>query len=149
MKAKFNKKEIPKIAQNILDKIVKTKNNKAKILALSGELGAGKTTLTQSFAKHLGVKEKIVSPTFVIMKFYNIGSKSIYYSSFKKLIHIDAYRLESSLELLKIGWEEIIENNDNLIIIEWPEKVKKIIPPTVFNISLSHIDEETRLIEFL
>jgi tRNA threonylcarbamoyladenosine biosynthesis protein TsaE len=148
MKAKFNKEDIEQISEKILNKSVKTKTNKAVILALSGDLGVGKTTLTQEMAKHLGIKEKIVSPTFVIMKFYNINPNSVYYSNFKKLIHIDAYRLESSDELLKIGWEEIIRDKDNLVIIEWPEKVKKIIKPEVFGIILSHVDEVTRYIEF-
>jgi tRNA threonylcarbamoyladenosine biosynthesis protein TsaE len=148
MKIKFNKKDISKISEKILDKSIKTKTNKAMILALSGDLGAGKTTLTQELAKQLGVKDNIVSPTFVIMKIYEIGKDFDKEISFKKLIHIDAYRLESFDELLKIGWEEIIENKDNLVIIEWPEKVKEIIPLRVFNISLNHIDEVTRLIEF-
>ena len=148
MKIKFNKKDISKVSEKILDKSIKTKTNKAMILALSGDLGAGKTTLTQEFAKQLGIKENIVSPTFVIMKIYEIRKNFIPEPNFKKLIHIDAYRLESYNELLKIGWEEIIGNKDNLVIIEWPEKVKDIIPLDVFNINLIHINEMTRLIEF-
>jgi tRNA threonylcarbamoyladenosine biosynthesis protein TsaE len=148
MKIKFNEKDISKISEKILDKSIKTKTNKAMIIALSGDLGAGKTTLTQEFAKQLGVKENIVSPTFVIMKIYDIKRLFLPELNFKKLIHIDAYRLESHHELLKIGWKEIIGNKDNLVVIEWPEKVKEIIPFDVFNINLIHIDETTRLIEF-
>lgn len=148
MKIKFNKSGISKISEKILDKSIKTKTNKAMILALSGDLGAGKTTLTQELAKQLGIKENIVSPTFVIMKIYDIKKIFISELNFKKLIHIDAYRLESSDELLKIGWEEIVGDKDNIVIIEWPEKVKEIIPFDVLNINLVHIDEKTRLIEF-
>lgn len=148
MKTSFNKKEIPKISKKILNKILKRKNKKAKIVALSGELGAGKTTLTQELASQLGIKENIISPTFVIMKIYNINPTSLYYSHFKKLIHIDAYRLDSHLELLKIGWSELIGDKDNLIIIEWPERVEEQIPASAFRLVLSHIDEENRGMEF-
>lgn len=148
MKTRFKKNKINEIAKIILDKSLKIKTNEAVVLALSGELGAGKTTLTQEFAKHLGIKESIVSPTFVIMKIYNINNNSDYHLNFKKLIHIDAYRLDSSNELLKIGWREIIKSKDNLIIIEWPERVSDIIPSGIVNVKLNHIDEETREIIF-
>ena len=148
MKIKFSKKEIPQISEKILTKILKTKNKNAKVVALSGNLGAGKTTLTQELARQLGIREKIISPTFVIMKIYEINPKSNYFSNFKKLIHIDAYRLESAKEFSHIGWEELQNDKDNLIIIEWPEKVIERIPTSAINISLSHIDEENREIEF-
>ena len=124
------------------------KNNKAKVVALSGDLGAGKTTLTQELAKLLGVKENVVSPTFIIMKIYKINSDSLYYSHFKKLIHIDAYRLDSHLELLKIGRQKLQDDKDNLIIIEWPERVSKCIPLLSFPVLLSHIKEDIREINF-
>lgn len=148
MKIKFSKNEIPKISEEIINKILKMDNQKAKIITLSGDLGAGKTTLTQELAREFGIKGNIVSPTFVIMKIYNINLNSKYYSHFKKLIHIDAYRLDSSEELFKIGWKELISDKDNLILIEWPEKVKEVIGNSDFKIMLSHVDNETRLIEF-
>ncbi len=148
MKVRFNKEEISDISQKILDKIINIKHDKAKVLALSGELGAGKTTLTQEIAKSFGIKDKIISPTFVIMKFYNINSKSKYYSHFKRLIHIDAYRLESSDELLKIGWTDLIGDKDNLIIIEWPEKVGGVLDSNSYLVKLGHVDDQTRVVEF-
>lgn len=148
MKVKFNKTKIPEISKMIIDKILKMDNKKARAVALSGELGAGKTTLTQELARQLGIKNNIVSPTFVIMKNYNINLNSKYYSHFKKLIHIDAYRLESHIELLKIGWQELVEDKDNLIIIEWPERVEDCIPNDVCWIKLGHVDDQTRSLEF-
>lgn len=148
MKTKFKKEDIPDISHKILNKISKVKSNKAKVIALSGELGSGKTTLTQEIGRTLGIKNKIISPTFVIMKIYNIDKNSIYYSHFKKLIHIDAYRLESSLELLKIGWVDLIEDKDNLIIVEWPEKVENCFDSKSFWVKLGHIDDQTRVFEF-
>jgi tRNA threonylcarbamoyladenosine biosynthesis protein TsaE len=147
MKIKFHKKEISKISKKILDKAVKIKSNKARVVALSGNLGAGKTTLTQELAKLLKVKENIVSPTFVIMKIYKINS-SKYKNYFKQMVHIDAYRLESSDELTKIGWEELEGNKDNLIIIEWPENVKKHLKDDAYWIKLEHKDDQTRVVEF-
>jgi tRNA threonylcarbamoyladenosine biosynthesis protein TsaE len=107
----------------------------------------GKTTLTQELAKHLKIKENIISPTFVIMKIYKINCAK-YKSHFKQLIHIDAYRLEQADELLKIGWKEIEGNKKNLIIVEWPERVEKHLAVNTFYIKLDHIDEQTRLLKF-
>jgi tRNA threonylcarbamoyladenosine biosynthesis protein TsaE len=144
MDMNFINEDIPRISSLIIKEILNKKANKAVILALFGELGSGKTTLTQEIAKQLGVKDNINSPTYVIMKIYDVNNNSLYYDFFKKIIHIDAYRLESSLELLKIGWEEIQKDENNLIIIEWPEKVEDIIPEDIIKIKLSHIDEGTR-----
>ena len=148
MKMEFNTNQIPLIVEKIFEKILKTENDHAKVLALSGDLGAGKTTLTQEIAKELGVKENVVSPTFVIMKIYDINQKSKYYSYFKKLIHIDAYRIENTKELVLFGWKEIISNKNNLVVVEWPEKIKSVIPKYAMKVSLSHINEETRKINF-
>jgi tRNA threonylcarbamoyladenosine biosynthesis protein TsaE len=148
MKVKFNKKEVGDISQKLLNKILKTKNEKAKVVALSGELGAGKTTLTKEIARQVGIKDNVISPTYIIMKIYEINSKSSYCKYFKKLIHIDAYRLDSPRELLKIGWEEIQKDKDNLIIIEWPEKVEGCLNKRAFWIKLEHADDETRSIIF-
>lgn len=147
-KTQFNIEEISKIAQKVLDKILKMDNKKARVVALSGNLGAGKTTLTQEFGRQLGIKENIISPTFVIMKIYKISPSSKYYSNFKQLIHIDAYRLESPEELLKIGWKELEEDKDNLIIIEWPENVKKALSSYEYSVKLEHEDYQTRVIKF-
>ena len=78
-----------------------------RVFTLTGALGAGKTTLTQAIARELGITERLVSPTFVIMKLYQIKD-----SRFKHLIHIDAYRLNSCDELLKLGWNDIIADPD-------------------------------------
>lgn len=141
MKKVFTKDETKDIAKKVLSSIKKTSDT-ALIFAFSGDLGAGKTTLSQSIAQELGVKENVISPTFVIMKSYKIN-----HSDFEQLIHIDAYRLNSSRELEILGWQEIISNPKNLIIIEWPEKVADILPKNTKNIKLSHISENEREIE--
>ncbi len=144
MKRTFTQNDLQKIATELLQS-ADSKKGSATIIALSGELGAGKTTLTQVMARILGVKENIISPTFVIMKTYQL--KTAY--SWKNLVHIDAYRLESSTELEKLGWAELIADPQNLIIVEWPERVPECLTGDVVRVSLSHIDEETREIEIM
>ncbi len=141
----FTEKEIPDIAKEII-KIISSKSlsDKAIVVALSGELGAGKTTLTQFIARELGIKENVISPTFILIKNYEIKNKI-----FNKLVHIDAYRFEHENELLKLGWEELLANPKNLILIEWPEKVSKIIPKDVIWIKLEHKNEEERMIDII
>lgn len=145
-KIKFKKEEIPEISQKILTKIFK--NTKVKILALDGTLGVGKTTITQEIARILGIKNRLISPTFVIMKSYNIDKELKFRGRFKKLIHIDAYRLEKPDDILKIGWQEVMEDKNNLIIIEWPEKIKKHIKKDYIWVKLKHVDEQNRTLEF-
>ncbi len=104
----------------------------AMILALSGDLGAGKTTFLQGFAKGLGVEEVINSPTFVVMK------------RFGNFYHIDCYRLENPEEVLQLGFSEIISNPKNIVAIEWPEKIKKLMPKNFISIHFKHFKENER-----
>ena len=106
---------------------------KATVVALQGELGSGKTAFAKALGKMMGINEHIVSPTFVIMKSYNIDWKG-----FKKLIHVDAYRIESESELLNLGWNELVENPQHLILIEWPERVEGILPKDSRRIFFKH-----------
>lgn len=95
----------------------------ATIVALSGELGAGKTTFVQGIAAALGVTETVSSPTFVIEKVYTLEGQP-----FEHLIHIDAYRLKGAEELRHLGWDEKAADPHNLILVEWPERVQELIP---------------------
>lgn len=106
--------------------------SKATVITLSGDLGAGKTHFTKNFGKAIGIKEIINSPTYVIIKNYKISKRK---SSFENLVHIDAYRLESYKELERLGWQEILENPKNIVVIEWPEMVSEIIPKNAIMVS--------------
>lgn len=109
------------IAQQILTQVSQEAHtHRATVLALSGDLGAGKTAFTKLLAQHLGITETVVSPTFIIAKFYEISPTV---SPWKHLVHIDAYRLESWAELEILKFDEVFSDPQNLVIIEWPEQV--------------------------
>jgi tRNA threonylcarbamoyladenosine biosynthesis protein TsaE len=149
MKKTFSKNDIDQVVRALLAEIAAGREagdkDRATIVALSGDLGAGKTTLTQAIARELGVVENVISPTFVIMKSYPVNSRR---DECSRLVHIDAYRLESSSELERLGWAELIADPANLILIEWPEKVPGAIPTHARRVTLSHKNEEEREIEF-
>lgn len=136
---KMKLENIEDIARDIIQKSKEHNDNQATIIALHGDLGAGKTTLVQNISKILGVKENIISPTFVIMKGYILND-----DHFKKLIHIDAYRLEDSREIIKLGWGELIKDRENLILLEWPEKIGDHLPKGSIKVEISHINENER-----
>lgn len=131
-------------ARSFLQKL-KPKEGAGTVLALSGDLGSGKTTFTQFLAKELGVKDQLTSPTFVIEKKYQCGSGQ----EFKNLIHLDCYRLNDSSELLRLDWLEIINKPENLIVIEWPERVADLLPPDTLKLSFYFINENERRVEFV
>ncbi len=111
----------------------------ATIIALEGDLGAGKTTFVQGVAQSLGVVE-VTSPTFVIQKNYPIT-----HTDFEQLVHIDAYRLENTHELLVLDFEAIANNPKNLMFIEWPERVPDITPSATLR--FTWVSENERLVE--
>ena len=133
-----------KIAKELAKTILKSPQRKrALVLALKGELGTGKTSFVQGFAKGLGIKENVLSPTFLIVKGYKL--KTI---NHKLFYHIDAYRLGRAKELLWLGWKEIIKDPKNIIAIEWAGKVKSIIPKDALWLSFYHRGEDARIIRF-
>lgn len=104
------------------------------VICLYGEMGAGKTTFTKALAEALGVKNRVISPTYIFVRTYKGNSKKIY--------HIDAYRFnsESSIDEIK----EILENNNAIIIIEWAEKIKRILPKKRIDINFIYKNENER-----
>jgi tRNA threonylcarbamoyladenosine biosynthesis protein TsaE len=115
--------------------------HEATVLTLSGDLGAGKTTFTQALAKALGIKGRVTSPTFGIMRSYDTADET-----FTTLIHIDAYRLEGGKDMEALGWNELVSNPKNCIVIEWPGRIADILPKDTVRLSLEYIDETTRRI---
>ncbi len=125
-------------AHNWLSSLV-PKKDEATIVGLYGNLGAGKTTFTQSVARALGISEDVTSPTFVIEKIYDTK-----HSVFKKMIHIDAYRLEHGRELSVLNFESLLDSPHNLILIEWPENVKEVLPEDHYKIYCTFVDQNSR-----
>ena len=141
--------ETKKIAEEFVNGLTShPKNTGATVLCLYGDLGSGKTTFTQCVASKLGIGDHVVSPTFVIIKTYNLPQTTHSTSGFKKLIHIDAYRLDGEEGMEKLGWKEIIENPENLVVIEWPQRIEKILPREYTRINFTFIDDVTREITF-
>lgn len=128
------------IAKKYLNSLVP--GRQAVVVGLYGDLGSGKTTFVQSLAKEFGVAEVVTSPTFVIEKIYHLMGKK-----FSHLIHIDAYRIEKSSEILHLGWKDIVADPKNLILIEWPERIADILPVGMKKISFEFVDETTREIK--
>lgn len=134
--------ETKKFAGELAKKILKTpllKEKGAFAVGLKGDLGGGKTTFVQGFAKGLGIKEKITSPTFSIFKIYKLKS-----GSYKLLYHFDCYRIENPEEVLPLGFKEIISDPQNIVLIEWAENIKEILPKNTKWIIFKFIDESTR-----
>ena len=114
------------------------KLRKGDVLALSGELGSGKTCFTGGLARGLGVDEKyqITSPTFTLINEYPGRCK---------LYHFDVYRLNSYTEFEDLGYEEYFSGK-GIVVIEWAEKIVQVLPANTIFISFGYIDENTRKI---
>lgn len=108
-----------------------TSESTATVVCFSGPLGAGKTTFIREMLAELGVEEKVTSPTFVIERIYTPTK-----GAFKKVVHIDAYRLASAHELEVLGWNEVIGESEALVLIEWPEMVGSLIPQNAKRVTL-------------
>ncbi len=120
------------------------------VIALYGELGSGKTTFAQGLARGLGIKQRIISPTFVIVREYKLKTqKSKVKTTIKNsklFYHVDLYRIESSKEIEGLGLQEIISGRQNIVAIEWAEKIKELLPKERIDIYFEYIDEQKRRI---
>lgn len=152
-----NPEESRKFAQNFAERMLAGKRQKkgalvplkaGLVLALFGDLGSGKTTFAQNFAKELGVKEKIKSPTFIIFRKSKIQNKKWTEKGFENFYHFDVYRIHNEKEILNLGWEEIISNPKNIVLVEWADKIEKILPKNCVKIKFKHLKGDKREIIF-
>lgn len=129
-----------------------------EVICLNGELGAGKTTFTQGLLKGLKIKGPYTSPTFVIMKHYHTTYNMKHTTKEEEMLHasclmlhnvyhFDAYRVEAE-DILNLGWEEIVTDRKKIVIIEWANRIKKIIPKKAIWINFEWLDEKKRKITF-
>jgi len=126
--------------QNIAEKIAQQYSHSGGVIALIGDLGAGKTAFTQGFAKALRVTDKIISPTFILMRQHQLPNSQ------RWLFHLDLYRLEDNASISQLGLEEIFSNPQNIILIEWADKILDRLPPSTTKIKFEKISETKRKI---
>ena len=105
------------------------------VVALSGDLGAGKTSLTQGIALGLGIDARVTSPTFTLVNEYDAGNST-------RLIHMDSYRLGDSEQMIAVseaetfGVEEMLDDEDAVVVIEWAERLASVLPPDCLKITI-------------
>ncbi|HQU07725.1 MAG: tRNA (adenosine(37)-N6)-threonylcarbamoyltransferase complex ATPase subunit type 1 TsaE [Parcubacteria group bacterium 21-54-25] len=121
--------------------------NAATLITLSGALGAGKTAFTKAVARSLGVEERVTSPTFVLEKIYDLPAPRNG-TGFARLVHIDAYRLEGATALSPLGFDALMRDPQNLILIEWPEQVVGGLPEPATRISFVARNDESRTVTY-
>ncbi len=136
--AKETQTAAAKLAKKIL--IKKRFADHAVAIALSGNLGAGKTTFVQGLAKALGIKRRVTSPTFILFRKHKLPKRRFY------LYHFDLYRIRKIKELETIGFQKILTEPSNIVLIEWSEKVKRVLPRDTIWVELSYGRKETERI---
>jgi len=135
--------ETRRFARILFSSLRRRKLSHALVVALQGELGAGKTTFVQGLLRSLGVKQNILSPTFVIMKRFSLRNRKTH---FRNVYHIDAYRIHPR-DLVALNIHTIFEDPNTLVVVEWAERIKKLLPPETIWLQFKHgKSEEERVI---
>jgi tRNA threonylcarbamoyladenosine biosynthesis protein TsaE len=132
----YSSEETKILGAEIAKKISKRKEG-ALVIALRGDLGAGKTTFVQGFFRGLGIKRNPISPTFVIMRRYKIFTRR-----FADIYHFDAYRLKKAEDIAVLEFEKILSNPKNIVLIEWPEKIEEALPRGTMRLDFIHGKKE-------
>lgn len=133
--------ETRKLGEEFARSLLARLQGKILIIALYGDLGSGKTTFVQGLAMGLGIKKRIISPTFVIVRNYKIRINNFY--------HIDLYRINSNdKDIEGLGVEEIINDKNNVVVIEWAEKLKNSMPKKRIDIKFFYEKDNVRKITF-
>lgn len=111
---------------------------RGEVLCFYGDLGSGKTTFIQGLALGLGIENRIISPTFIIVRTYNLNSANFY--------HIDLYRASSTDDLRSVGIDEILSEKQSIVAIEWAEKLKELLPQKRIELKFETVDKDKRKI---
>ena len=111
------------------------------VVAMYGDLGAGKTVIARGFARGLGITEAVSSPTYTIVQEYDIPDSD------KRFYHLDLYRIADENAALGFGVDEFLSDPDAWTLLEWPVRIEKILPPETITISIDKVDENTRSIK--
>jgi tRNA threonylcarbamoyladenosine biosynthesis protein TsaE len=136
----FSSRETKTLAAVLAEKALKARGHRrtAKVLALQGDLGAGKTTFVQGFLKAMGVRGRVTSPTFVLMKRFSMPSAVAKRTRVKSAYHIDAYRFRKPNEAAALGLKEVFADPEAVVLVEWPERLKEILPRGAGKIRFRH-----------
>jgi tRNA threonylcarbamoyladenosine biosynthesis protein TsaE len=114
-----------------------------EVIALYGDLGSGKTTFVQGLAKGLGLTKNIISPTFIIMRTYQIGTEEEGLG-IRTLYHLDLYRIENESQAVDLGLVELMGDPENIVAIEWPDKIENLLPENRINIYFTYLGDDIR-----
>lgn len=121
------------------------KTTPGTVVAIYGELGAGKTVFARGFARGLGVTETVSSPTFTIMQEYKLDKDA---KGITWFYHLDLYRIENPESALVFGVDEYLSNDNAVLLVEWAERIEKLLPKNTVRVEISHSGETTRKIRF-
>lgn len=138
----YSSDETKRLGEDVAQILAGRKGRRAAlVVALQGDLGAGKTTFVQGFLKGLGIKKRATSPTFVIMRRYKIPHPP---SAIRHLFlhHMDAYRLRKPEDVTPLGFEKILNNPQNILLVEWPENIRGALPRSAVEIKFQHGKKE-------
>jgi len=135
-----NFKETQKLGEDFARSLLARPQGETLIVALYGDLGSGKTTFVQGLAQGMGIKSRIISPTFVIIRSHELKEGTFY--------HVDLYRTESEKDIESVGLEEIMSDSRNIVVIEWAEKLKSFLPKKRIDIEFLNEEENVRKIMF-
>jgi len=135
--------ETEKLGEKLAKKVKKIK--KGVVIALYGELGSGKTTFVKGLAKGLGIKKRIISPTFIFIREYSLVARNTKHVT-RNFYHIDLYRINEAKDARGLGLEEILVDPQNVVTIEWAEKIKNLLPKKRIDIFFRYLREDKRKI---
>jgi len=127
------------VARILAETLTEKPGKAAQVIALHGELGAGKTTFSKAFVRGLGSRARVLSPTFVLMKRHELKTKH-----YNNVYHLDCYRVEGVEEIRILNWTEIITNPKNIVLVEWPTRITRMLPKKRTIVRLTHDTEKTR-----
>ncbi len=138
--------ETQEIAENFVKRL-----KKGDVVALYGNLGSGKTTFVQGLARGFGIKKRIISPTFIIVRTYKIKTSPFAKASEdrqkpKSLCHIDLYRVNNKNDIEGLGLMELFETKDNVVVIEWAEKMQNLLPKKRWDVKFEDLGGRRRKI---
>lgn len=143
MKSEYITKS-PEETREVAKKVAQEMKN-GGVVCLYGDLGSGKTTFTQGFAEALGIERSVNSPTFLVVRTYRLPDDKSN-ETIQSFYHIDLYRLNQESEMKDVGLEDIFVNPENLVVVEWSEKLGSLLPSKRLDIHFTYVDDNSRTI---